>query len=77
MPLIILAIALMLFLVNVSAQGWSPFGDVFSARVADINAVESRGQLHEAQRYQIWDSALVMIANNPLVGTGAGMGSFL
>ena len=73
---IVSAIVLLLLLVNRSAQGWSPFADVLSAQVADVvRSVESYGQsLREAQRYKVWDAAFIMIANNPLAGTG--MGSF-
>ena len=73
---IVSATVLMLLLVNMSAQGWSPFAGVLSAEVADVvQSVESRGQaLREAPRYHIWSSALIMIANSPFAGTG--MGSF-
>lgn len=73
---ILSASALLFFLVNISAQGWSPFVDVFGARVEDIvKSVESRGQLlGVAHRYRIWDDAFIMIANNPFIGSG--MGSF-
>ncbi len=72
---VVLAVFLLLLLVNISAQGWSPFWDSFATQTSSIiKDVQSHGQAAEGVRYRIWDAALTMMIQSPLIGTG--MGSF-
>lgn len=70
------ALVLFLLLISWSAQGFLPFWSLFATEVSGIyREAQSYGQIvRESVRYRLWDSALIMLADNPLIGSG--MGSF-
>lgn len=72
----IAAAFMLLLLINISSSGWQVFtGEIFKEAQdiyskARLENITNRG----SSRYHIWGSAVSMINQNPLVGTG--MGSF-
>lgn len=73
---LILAAVLLLLLINLSAEGWTFFGDkVIGNTLSLYKNLHSYGDvIGEASRYRGWEAAIGMIKQNPFMGSG--MGSF-
>lgn len=71
-----LALLTLLILLIPAGPGLSGFLDVFSSRMASIQQDFSSYAMpiadHKALRYQIWEAALLMFKQNPLLGSGLG-----
>ncbi len=67
----VLAIIMLFLLINLSADGWNPVWSIISN---EINSIVQSAANSSSARYKIWESALIMIQANPIIGSG--MGSF-
>ena len=80
--LVISASILLLFLINLSAEGWAFFGAEIADKTGTIynkihsynNQLSQTGEVRQAGRYILWGDAIEMIKQSPFVGSG--MGSF-
>ncbi len=69
------ALLLLVALVSLSADGWrNPYTKVFARAATLQEDFSSYSRARPSERYRIWDDALKMVAENPVLGTG--MGSF-
>ena len=62
-------ILLTLFLINFSADGFTNFLSISTEEIGSIS--ESASNI-DSNRYQIWKTAINMVYNSPLIGTGLG-----
>ena len=65
----IFGILLTLFLINFSADGFTNF---LSISTDKINSISESASSIDSPRYQIWETAINMVYNSPLIGTGLG-----
>ncbi len=68
----ILAIVVLFGLVNFSAEGWSPFWQVFTQQVGSIIDTTQQSTNAVEGRYKIWQTAVLMLQQNPVFGSGMG-----